>query len=253
MRHALRALAAGVACLGLMTGTAFADQAPSNPQATAAISDNGFLPPTMIVPAGTLVNWSNQGAATHSVTSDAGSDGLPLFDSSSLRPGDSFSYLFSKPGVYTYHSSTDARYDSSGKFIYPLTGTVVVGSAPASAAVAAPPPPPPMQAVVSVTDSGFSPPSLTVALGATVTWVNQGNVVHTASSIPQQPWGPPAAFYSPNYFDSGGLAPGQSFSFTFGRVGRYSYTSLTDQNPANQMYTMSGLLTVVDTGSGGGR
>lgn len=223
------ALLAGVAA------PAAAQQAP--PALVAGVGDSAYLPTQLSVPAGTLVIWSNQGTSSHTVTSDATSAGQPLFDSGVLRPGDSFSVIFSQPGTFTFHSNTDARYDQAGQPIYPLAGRVVVNPVAAiPVAAAAPPPPPPMQATVTVGDGGFSPATITVALGATVSWVNQGTAVHTATS-------------APDFFDSGGLAPGQSYSFTFTRPGAYTYVSRTDVNLANQAYTMHGTIVVVGPGS----
>ncbi len=81
-------------------------------------------------------------------------------------------------------------------------------------------------ASVAINDSGFSPPAVSVPVGVTVTWTNQGTAVHTvttmlaaASTLPQT---------TPLTFDSGGLGPGQSFSFNFTTPGTYLYSSATD-------------------------
>jgi plastocyanin len=78
--------------------------------------------------------------------------------------------------------------------------------------------PPPQNATVSITDSGYSPATVSIAAGGTITWVNNGGNVHTAS---------PAPGVTLN-FDSGGLGPGQSFSFIFSTPGIYNVTSATD-------------------------
>ncbi|HLB29147.1 MAG TPA: plastocyanin, partial [Dehalococcoidia bacterium] len=78
----------------------------------------------------------------------------------------------------------------------------------ASAAPAPPPPsgpgpvPPPSSGSVSLGDNFFSPGSLSVAAGATVTWTNNGGKPHTVTS-------------STALFDSGTLSSGQRFSYTF--------------------------------------
>jgi plastocyanin len=54
----------------------------------------------------------------------------------------------------------------------------------------------------TVIDNRFQPSALTIGVGSTVTWTNNGNNIHTLSSFD-------------GLFDSGGLLGGQSFSFTF--------------------------------------
>jgi plastocyanin len=63
---------------------------------------------------------------------------------------------------------------------------------------------------VSIVDFAFQPASVTVPVGATVTWTNNGMAPHTSTS-------------SAGGWDSGSLTSGQSFSFTFPRAGSFSY------------------------------
>ena len=86
-----------------------------------------FQPATLTVPPGTVVTWTNQDSAPHTVTSTDGK-----FDSGSLGQGQKFSFNFTEPGVYDYHCK-----------IHPsMRGQVEVTSASAKAvespAVAAP-------------------------------------------------------------------------------------------------------------------
>lgn len=81
-------------------------------------------------------------------------------------------------------------------------------------------------ASVSITDTGFNPGVVNIPVGGTVTWLNQGTNVHTATSTSSTLT--PGQTASPAPFDSGGLGPGQSFSFMFPLPGTYSYTSQTD-------------------------
>ncbi|HEY3059078.1 MAG TPA: plastocyanin/azurin family copper-binding protein [Chloroflexota bacterium] len=71
-----------------------------------------------------------------------------------------------------------------------------------------PGPAPAAKVAAGVADNRFQPTALTVAVGSTVTWTNNGNNMHTLTS-------------SDGLFDSGGLLGGQSFSFTFDRAGTY--------------------------------
>lgn len=63
---------------------------------------------------------------------------------------------------------------------------------------------------VRIVDDAFSPGSITVAVGDTVTWTNTGEDPHTVTA-------------ADGSFDSGRLDPGQSFSFTFTAAGAFGY------------------------------
>jgi len=64
---------------------------------------------------------------------------------------------------------------------------------------------------VAIDNFSFSPNTLTLSVGATVTWVNHDNVPHVVSSADNQ------------FKKSAVLKPGQSFSHTFATTGTYSY------------------------------
>ena len=63
---------------------------------------------------------------------------------------------------------------------------------------------------VTISDFQFTPASLTVPVGTKVTWTNNGPSNHTATA-------------NGGAFDSGTLAKGQSFSFTFASAGTFAY------------------------------
>jgi plastocyanin len=63
---------------------------------------------------------------------------------------------------------------------------------------------------VTIADFAFAPATLTITAGDTVTWTNEGPVVHTATS-------------TTGAFDSGDLAQGESYSLTFTAPGTYAY------------------------------
>ncbi len=63
---------------------------------------------------------------------------------------------------------------------------------------------------VSIASFAFGPASLTVKVGTTVTWTNNDSVTHTVTA-------------NAGAFDSGPLAPGHSFQFTFHKAGTYAY------------------------------
>ncbi|HVA24595.1 MAG TPA: hypothetical protein VMW62_09390, partial [Chloroflexota bacterium] len=69
-----------------------------------------------------------------------------------------------------------------------------------------------------MTDTGFNPATVTIQPGGTVTWVNQGSNVHTATTIGG----------APLPFNTGGIGSGASTSYSLGVPGKYYYTSSTD-------------------------
>ncbi|MGH2364055.1 MAG: cupredoxin domain-containing protein [Chloroflexota bacterium] len=104
------------------------------------ITDAGFSPAQVAASLGSSVTWVNTGQKVHSVVTDAGIS--PTVNSGGLAPGQRFSFMFTSPGTYTYHSSTEPSYsyDSSGNAYtgYALAGTVTVPGPAAAATPTAP-------------------------------------------------------------------------------------------------------------------
>jgi plastocyanin len=69
---------------------------------------------------------------------------------------------------------------------------------------------PPPNISVSIKDNSFSPHDLQISAGQTVTWMNNGQAVHTVTA-------------DDGSFDSGNLNAGESFQYTFTKPGRYPY------------------------------
>lgn len=103
---------------------------------------------------------------------------------------------------------------------------------------------------ISIVDFAFSPSSMTITAGTTVTWVNQGAAVHTATS-------------DTGAFDTGQIAPGQSASVTFDTPGTYTYYCaihpnmtativVTSAGAAEPTATSGGTTQMPTTGSGSG-
>jgi len=69
---------------------------------------------------------------------------------------------------------------------------------------------------VSIVDNAFSPQNITINVGDTVVWTNNGFALHTATSGTTCPTGN-------QIWDSGFLSTGQFFEFTFTQPGNYSY------------------------------
>ncbi len=63
---------------------------------------------------------------------------------------------------------------------------------------------------VKIVDFAFRPRTITISKGTKVTWVNRGTVSHTTTS-------------KTGVWDSGSLAPGETFSHTFRKAGTYRY------------------------------
>jgi plastocyanin len=65
---------------------------------------------------------------------------------------------------------------------------------------------------IAISNDAFSPASLTIPAGTTVTWTNDDSVDHTVTTTS-----------APVSFDSGQLAHGQTFSHAFTTAGTYKY------------------------------
>jgi plastocyanin len=87
-------------------------------------------------------------------------------------------------------------------------------------------------ATVSMGDNFFSPASVSIATGDTVTWTNNGQAPHSATA-------------DDGSFDTGVFNSGQSRSHTFSRAGTFSYFCTVHAN-------MRGTVRVLAASSGGG-
>lgn len=87
-----------VAAIGLLAGCDNSASANSNPVKTDKVNlppSYRFDPPVIEVPAGTTVTWTNSDNFTHSVEVE----GQSAHD---MKPGESASVKFDKPGEYSY-------------------------------------------------------------------------------------------------------------------------------------------------------
>lgn len=62
-----------------------------------------FQPPTLQIPAGTVVVWQFQGPSPQGVSSEPNPSPLYQFYSGEVYPGATFSVRFAVPGTYPYH------------------------------------------------------------------------------------------------------------------------------------------------------
>jgi plastocyanin len=82
-------------------GNKDADAESTGGAAGAVKIDNfSFNPPTVTVPAGTTVTWTNSDDIPHTVVSDE-----KVFKSKVLDTDEKFSYTFTKAGTYSYFCS----------------------------------------------------------------------------------------------------------------------------------------------------
>ena len=72
---------------------------------------------------------------------------------------------------------------------------------------------------VSIANYAFAPQTLTVKPGTTVTWTNNDSVPHNVVSTNDAS----TSASTTGTFSSGNLTKGQTFSFTFDKVGTYYY------------------------------
>ncbi len=164
------------------------------------IVDFAFAPTSLTVPIGSTVTWGNNGLAPHTVTDRAGS-----FDSGFIDPGATYQRTFATEGTFDYFCTLHPE----------MTGTVLVSGSsgePPPAAEPIPPPatPSPVSGDVEMVDFSFGPSSLTVSVGSTVTWGNNGVAPHTVTD-------------KAGSFDSGIVPAGDSYQRTFATPGTYNY------------------------------
>jgi len=105
-------------------------------QGTVGMTDMGFVPAAITVNAGDKVVWKNSSPVIHNVVDDASKalsevdvklpSGARPFDSGLLQPGQSFSRVFTEPGIYRYVCTL---HEGSG-----MKGVVVVRPSPLLAA-----------------------------------------------------------------------------------------------------------------------
>ena len=71
---------------------------------------------------------------------------------------------------------------------------------------------------VTISDTGFTPATLTVPVNTTVTFTNNGQGAHWPASAPH-----PTHTGLPGFDAERGLATGESYSYTFTKVGTWPY------------------------------
>ena len=92
----------------------------------------------------------------------------------------------------------------------PVLALALVSALAALMSLGAPPPTRAAEHAVLIADSAFSPATVTITVGDTVTWTNADGRPHTVTA-------------NDGAFDSGNLDEGQVFAFRFSEPGTYTY------------------------------
>jgi len=216
-RSGLQRLAGLVAMLVVLGVVGFAGGAGNAAFAVGARTvtiGTTLSPKDITVAPGTTVTWQAS-SGKHRIESTSGPAELRSQD---VTSGSTWSFTFTKVGTYSY-------LDHEDKDNLALHGTVTVKTgAAAGGAPGAPAPPAPKTAAVTLANKAFSPSSVTIAVGGTVTWTNNDGAHNVTANG--------GAFKSPT-FSTG------TFKFTFAKAGTYPYNCTLHGG-------MNGTVTVVD-------
>jgi plastocyanin len=156
----------------------------------------GFTPRniTVVIGVNNTIVWTNEDTIVHTVYSKSVPVGSSSFNSTLLSHGDTFEVTLNVTGVYDYYCSihpatmTGSVTVKGGIMVYILPGTANKGL-------------------------NYSPDNLTVVVGFnnTVTFINEDTSLHTVTSD------------DGTSFNSGDIAPGSSWTFTFIVVGTFGF------------------------------
>ena len=228
MRKLTRFFAAALAIAAIALPASVVADDKSN--VTITVSDTGYSPQQVDIYPGMTVFWTNSGTRVHTATTKSGP--VP-FDTGGIAPTQTVSINFTTPGAYAYTSATDCTnpgggpqggFDCGTAIVHVIDPSIPVNNAPPDTPTPGPtatpiPPGPPQSVTVHITSAGMDQPSVTLAMGGSVTFINDDVVPHTATST---------GGGNPIPFDTGGIGPGLSASFGFTAQGTYTYTSATD-------------------------
>jgi plastocyanin len=97
-KHAVKVCAVAVASLGLAGAAASSGQVKAGAKTfVVTMQITGFEPQNLTVASGDRVTWVNQDLFPHTATADD-----KAFDSHSIAPADTWTFVAGKPGTYTY-------------------------------------------------------------------------------------------------------------------------------------------------------
>ena len=189
----------------LVVGGGLVPVAAAAEEATVRISA-GLDPAELSVAPGTTVRWVNDDVDRHRVRSTG--DGPTSFDSGNLEPGEAFTFTFTAAGRTAYVDDRDRA-----NAAYHGAVTVAQGGAspaPATGRSPTPAPAPPATATITMADRAFSPASVVVAPGATITWTNRDDRDHTGTA-------------DGGAFDTGDLGTGATATTTHPDEGTFAF------------------------------
>ena len=161
-------------------------------------------PAELTVPAGATIRFVNADDERHRMRSQSGPS---EFDSHNLEPGQSYSMKLTAKGTYTY---LDERDDEDARYF----GRIVVGGSSGSTAKASAgggsTSATASSASVSMAGRAFSPSTITIAAGGSVTFRNDDDRAHTVTA-------------NDGAFNSGTIGEGGSWKGTFKQAGTFAY------------------------------
>ena len=186
-----------------------------------------FSPKRVAVRPGDTIRWVNNSDLPHTTTSSEGG-----WDSGVVEPGAYFERTFDGTGSFAYLCELHTGEGQSGTVDIKLEltptstpdGSPTVSPTPTATSInetlgAAHAPPVaapravrgPVTVDVAMNEYAFSPPSLEIYAGDTIRWTNTGEIQHNTTSDG-------GAWKSDTLMD-----PGETFAFTFGAPGTYTY------------------------------
>jgi len=188
---------------------------PAQAQTISVTIGSRLEPAHLEVSAGSSVTWHNTDGERHRVRSTSAPQRL---DSGNLEAGETWEYVFQTPGTYHY---LDAREDDDpayhGTVVVTTNGSSTGGSSSGdeagsngSSGTAGTAGGSSVSAEVVLVERSFSPASIEVPTGTTVSWSNSSDRDHNVTA-------------EDGSFASGELAEGGRFSHTFSREGAFGY------------------------------
>ena len=194
------------------SGLAWADPVPAGAAEVVVRIGARLDPAEVTVAPGTVVRWVNEDGDRHRVRSTGGP---AEFDSGNLETGDSFTATFSAAGRTTYVDDRD-RGNAANHGAVTVTDSGGAGGGgtapgpPSDPGGGAAAPPPPSSATITMANRAFSPTSVVLAPGGTITWTNRDDRDHTGTA-------------QGGAFDTGNLGAGATATTTHPTEGTFSF------------------------------
>jgi plastocyanin len=178
---------------------------------TTVTIDSTLHPRSLTVAPGTTVTWRNADTDRHRVRTTSAPVEL---DSNDLERGESWSFTFRTAGTYRYvdhRNEDDADYWGTVTVTAGSTGgSTGGGSTGGGGATGGTTATAPASGSVRIANRAFSPSTLRVRAGGTVTFANDDDRAHTVTA-------------SDGSFDSGLLSPGGRWAHRFASAGTFRY------------------------------